>query len=157
LNFASGQDYATISLGSLTENFDAALGVLTEVLLNPSFPQDEFDKWKARQRSTLEQMRTNPGALANDLLYAKRYPGDQRRFLHPTAASLDRITRDDVIQFYKSYYVPSGELAGIAGDITPSDAVARLNQALAGWKGGPVAAVSLPLPGPISEKKVYLI
>src|SRR5262249_19836342 len=64
VNFSSGQDYATILVSSLTENFDAALAVLTDVLLNPSFPQDEFDKWKARQHSNLEQMKTNPGALA---------------------------------------------------------------------------------------------
>jgi zinc protease len=157
LNLNASSDYATISLSSLTENFDAALAVLADVLLKPSFPEDEFDKWKTRTRAGLEQMKTNPSSLANDLLYAKLYGSDIRQYTHPTAASLDKITRDDVIRFYKTYYVPSGELAGIAGDITPADAVARLNRALGAWKGGPAKAMSLPLAAPLSEKKIYLI
>jgi predicted Zn-dependent peptidase len=53
--------------------------------------------------------------------------------------------------------VPSGELAGIAGDITPREAVAKLEKALAGWKGGPVKHPVLPMPGPLPDKKVSLI
>ena len=58
---------------------------------------------------------------------------------------------------YKTYYVPSGEWAGIAGDITPRDAVAKLDKALGAWKGGPVKHVTMPLPPPIADKKVILI
>jgi zinc protease len=153
----SGQDSATISMSSLTENFDAALGLLADILLNPSFPQDELDKWKTRQRSTLEQMKTSPGSLANDRLFQILYGGDGRQYTHPTSASLDKITREQVLEHYKSYYAPSGNWAGISGDITPRDAAAKLDKALGAWKGGPVKRISLPFPGPVAEKKVYLI
>src|SRR5579862_2653169 len=45
----------TITLNALSEYFDQSLAILSDVLLHPSFPQDEFDKWKARQRSAIEQ------------------------------------------------------------------------------------------------------
>jgi predicted Zn-dependent peptidase len=48
-------------------------------------------------------------------------------------------------------------LAGIAGDITPRDAAAKLEKALAGWKGGPVKHPSLPMEGPLPQKKVVLV
>src|SRR6185312_7287507 len=70
---------------------------------------------------------------------------------------LDKITRDMVVEHYKTYYVPSGEWAGIAGDITPNDAVARMNKALGAWKGGPVKHVTVAFPAPLPEKKVILI
>jgi predicted Zn-dependent peptidase len=90
-------------------------------------------------------------------MYTILYPNDARHQVRPTTASLDKMTRDDVIAHYKKYYVPSGQWAGIAGDITPRDAVAKLEKALGAWKGGPVSEITMPLPGPIAEKKVYFI
>jgi zinc protease len=156
ISVGASQGEGNISVSSLTENFDAALAVLADILLNPTFPQDELDKWKARMRAQLEQAKTQPGFLANDLLMKTLYP-DARRYTHPTAASLDKITREALIEHYKTYYVPSGEWAGIAGDITPKEAVARLDKVLAGWKGGPIEHVTLPFPAPAAEKKVYLV
>jgi zinc protease len=157
ITFQSASSEAVIGVSSLTENFDATLALLTDVLLNPTFPQDELDKWKTRQRANLEQMKASPNGLANDKLYKVLYGADARQYTHPTAESLDKITRDIIVAHYKKYYVPSGGLAGAAGDITPQEAAAKLQKALAGWKGEPVEKVSLPLPAPIAEKKVYLI
>jgi zinc protease len=147
----------TISLSALTENFDAALAILTDVLLHPSFPADEFEKWKSRERSALEQARTQPATLANGQVMKVLYAGDPRQFTRLTAESLDKITRAHLVEHYKKFYVPSGELAGIVGDITARDAAAKLAKALSAWKGGPIQALTLPINPPIAEKKVYLI
>ena len=152
-----GGGSGAISLSSLTENFDAALAILTDVLLHPSFPADEFEKWKSRQRSALEQARTQPATLSNEQLMKVLYAGDARQFTRLTARSLDKITRQHLVEHYKKFYVPSGELAGIVGDITARDGAAKLQKALAGWKGGPIQPLTLPINPPIAEKKVYLI
>ena len=157
ININAGQEHGSIFVSSLTENFDSALALLADILLNPTFPQDELDKWKTRQKSNLEQAKTNPGTLANERMFKVLYPSDARQYTLPTAASIDKITREKVLEHYKAFYVPSGELAGIAGDITPKDAVAKLEKALAAWKGGPVKHPSLPMEGPLTEKKVMLI
>ena len=147
----------SITVNSLTENFDAALAIMSDVLLHASFPADEFEKWKTRQRSQLEQTRTQPNTLSSEALMAVLYPNDARRFTRLTLESLNKITRENLLEHYKKYYVPSGELAGISGDITPVAAVAKLEKALGAWKGGPVAKITLPMAAPIAEKKVYLI
>jgi len=157
LSINSGSDSGSLSVSALSENFDAALALLTDVLLNPTFPQDELDKWKTRQRSNLEAAKSQPGFLANDQLYKVLYPNDARHFTHPTLDSLTKITRDSLVEHYKTYYVPSGEWAGISGDITPAAAVAKLEKALGAWKGGPIKHPTLPMPAPIAEKKVYMI
>jgi predicted Zn-dependent peptidase len=154
---SAGGGSGAISLSSLTENFDAALAILTDVLLHPSFPADEFEKWKTRQRSALEQARTQPAMLSNEQLMKVLYPGDPRQFTGLTAESLDKITREHLVEHYKKFYVPSGELAGVVGDISPRDAAAKLEKALAGWKGGPVQPLTLPINPPVAEKKVYLV
>ena len=55
-----GEGGGTISVNSLSENFDATLAIMSDVLLHPAFPADEFEKWKTRQRSAIEQARTPP-------------------------------------------------------------------------------------------------
>ena len=148
---------ATITVNSLTENFDAAMALMSDILLHPSFPADEFEKWKTRQRSQLEQTRTQPNALSSETLMRVLYPGDARQFTRLTLESLNKLTRESLVEHYKKYYVPSGELAGISGDITAKDAVAKLEKYLATWKGGPVEKLSLPMAAPIAEKRVYLV
>lgn len=157
IGFGSGQGEATIFVSAMTENFDAALALLADMLLNPSFPEDELGKYKTRQKAQIEQAKAQPGFLANDLMMTKLYPDDSRKYTHPTTASLDKITRQAIIEHYKKYYVPSGEWAGIAGDISPKDAVAKLDKALGAWKGGPIEHVKMPFPPPLTEKKVYLV
>ncbi|MGA7238542.1 MAG: pitrilysin family protein [Bryobacteraceae bacterium] len=152
-----GGGTGTITLNSLPEYFDQSLTILTDVLLHPSFPANEFEKWKTRQRGAIEQARTQPAALSSELLMKVLYPNDARHFTRVTAESLDKITRDNLIEFYKKYYVPSGEWAGIVGEITPRDAVSKLDKALGAWKGGAVAPLSLPIDPPIAQKKIYLI
>src|SRR5665811_2092046 len=148
---------SSITVNSLTENFDAALAIMSDVLLHASFPADEFEKWKTRQRSQLEQARTQPNTLSSETLMAVLYPNDARRFTRLTLESIDKITRENLMEHYQKYYLPSGELAGISGDITPAAAVAKLEKAIGAWKGGPVAKITLPMAAPIAEKKVYLI
>src|ERR1039458_2861002 len=136
---------SSITINSLPEGFDDALAIMSDVLLHPSFPPDEFEKWKTRQRSQLEQARTQPNTLSNEALMSVLYPNDARRFTRLTLESLNKITRENLIEHYKKFYLPSGELAGISGDITPAAAVAKLEKAIGAWKGGPVEKITLPM------------
>ena len=152
-----GGDEGTITVSALAQDFDAALAIMADILMHPSFPADELEKWKNRQRSQLEQQRSNPTTLSNETLMQVLYPTDARRFTRITPESLNRITRDVLIDHYKKYFVPSGELASVVGDIAAKDVVAKLEKVLGAWKGGPIEPVKLPVNPPIAEKKVYLI
>ncbi len=148
---------SSITLNSLAEYFDQSLAILADVLLHPAFPADEFEKWKARQRGAIEQARTQPAALSSEVLMNVLYPNDARRFTQISSASLDKITRDRLLEFYKTYYVPSGDWAGVVGPITARDAAAKLEKALGAWKGGAIAPLALPIDPPIAQKRVYLV
>src|SRR5262245_14571106 len=157
ISFFAGLDSGTIGASSLSENFDATLALLADILLNPSFPQDELDKWKTRQRAAIEQAKTSAPSLGQEQLLKILYPNDFRKLPRPTAASLEKITREKIIEHYKAYYLPSGQWAGVAGDISPKDAAAKLEKALGGWKGGPVERARIAFPQQIPQKKVFVI
>ena len=62
--------FATVSGSGLTNNLDTVLSLMVDVLMNPSFPQVEIDRFKTRTRAGLMQNRTQPGFLASERLNA---------------------------------------------------------------------------------------
>jgi zinc protease len=156
VNIGAGQGNGVISVSALTENFPAALAIASDILLHPAFPADEFEKWKTRTRAALEQQKAQPNFLVTNQTMNVLYPNDARH-ARLTLVSLNKMTRENLIEEQKKYFVPSGEWAGIAGDVTPQQVVAWLEKSFGEWKGGPVTPVSLPINPPIEDKKVYLI
>src|ERR1051325_9220792 len=57
---------STITTAGLVENFDQALGLFSDVILHPTFPQEEVDKYKARQLQQQQFQRSNPNFLAQE-------------------------------------------------------------------------------------------
>ena len=150
-------EIGSITVNSLTENFDAALAIMSDVLLHRILP--------GRRIRKVEDAAAQPARTgAHPAQHAVErnadgvlYPNDARRYTRLTLESLNKITRENLMEHYKKYYVPSGELAGIVGDITPRGRRGQAGKGLGAWKGGPVAKITLPMAPPIAEKKVYLI
>jgi predicted Zn-dependent peptidase len=154
---STGQHSFDVRFSTLTENLDAVLDLFADVLLNPSFPADELDKWKTRQLSSLQQIRSQPGFLANERMQQVLYPGDPRSVVAPTPESVRKITREAILEFYNANFRPAGGLIGVAGDTTPKQIAAKLEKALGSWKGAPPKLPELPLREPLAEKKVIVV
>ena len=54
------------SASGLSDNFDSWFALAVDVLLNPSFPQEELEKLKQRQRAQLRQQRSAANFLVNE-------------------------------------------------------------------------------------------
>ena len=137
---------ATISGGALTENFDKLFDIATDVLMNPTFPADEWAKAKTRAKSGLLQQRTNPGFLAQEHYSRIMYGNHPAGRVTVTTESLDAITPEAMADFYRSHFVPDHALVAFAGDISLAEAKKRVEEKLGGWKkaGTPKPAVTDP-------------
>jgi predicted Zn-dependent peptidase len=137
---------ATVSGGALTENFDKLFDIATDVLMNPTFPAEEWTKAKARTKSGLVQQRANPGFLANEHFSRIMYGSHPAGRATVTAESLDAITPEAMAAFYRAHYVPDHALIAFAGDISLAEARKRVEDKLGAWKkaGTPKPAVTEP-------------
>ena len=90
---------ASVTGSSLTENFDATFALATDILLTPTFPQEEFDRYKTRTRTGLTQQRSNPGFLANEMFARVIYGAHPAARVSVTADGLDKTTRDALVAF----------------------------------------------------------
>ena len=148
---------ATLSGSSLTENFAETFALATEILLRPSFPQEELDRYKTRQKSALVQQRSQPGFLASELFSRVMYGSHPSSRAAITADVLERATRDNMVAFHKAKFVPDHAVLAIAGDVSMADARKVVDAQLAGWAKAGVPAPQMAEPPMPAAGQVYLV
>ncbi|NJD89897.1 MAG: insulinase family protein [Geobacter sp.] len=135
----------SVSMSTLTKNLDRSLELFAEVLLHPRFDQQRLDLTKKNTIDAIRRQNDDPKGIA-----AREY----RRALyenHPlgrmaTIDSISRITRDDIIAFYKQSMNPAGIIIAVSGDFDSKAVTARLNRLVGQWRstGQPFAKVGQP-------------
>lgn len=153
---SAGADWLTVSTTVLTDHLGLALELLSDVLLNATFPQSEFDLALKRAQSALQLEKSNPAALA-DRFFAREIYGDHPYGRSLTQASLAALSRDAVEQFARSRLTPQGAYLVVAGDITLSDARANLERYLGSWRGSTPAPASDPQPPGHRPTQILLV
>jgi zinc protease len=157
IGFGVGDRNASVRFSTLTENLDAVIDLVMDMLFNPTFPQDELDKWKNQQLSQLLQVRTIPGFLATERFQAVLYPGDNRSLVLPSPDSIKKIDREHLIAYFNENFRPEGGRVTVMGDINTRQITPKIEKIFANWKGSAPKPPQLPVNGAIAEKKIYLI
>jgi len=159
MNANGGAESCDLSLTTLTRNLPRALKIYTDVLLNPTFPEKELERLRTQQLSTLLRQADSAPTIANlifpKLLYGETHP--YGRSNAGTPKSVKSLTRDDVVGFYQSLFVPNNAALVVAGDVTPDAIMPILEAALKDWKPGSPVATTLPEPPASRPVTVYLV
>jgi len=152
---ASDPTGLNISGSALSRDTDLLLDLLAEILREPSFPQEELEKEKKRLVGAIRQQQDQTSARAFEAAMRRIYPlghplhrrtGDER------IASVEALTRGDVMRHYEQRYGAATLRLVIVGDVSASEILDGLASRLSGWRAGPArtfpaAAVPSPSPG----------
>ena len=128
-----GSQIATVTGSSLTDQLDSVLALAADVLLNPSFPEKELGLYKVRARAALQEQRTDPDFLKEERYSKAIYGSHPAASVGLTPESLEKITRDVLVGFHKTNYVPDHAIIGVSGDITLAEARTKFEAALKSW------------------------
>ena len=144
---------------SLAEDFDLLVDVLADVILNPTFPQSEVDKVRGQIITGLKELENDTRGLANrefrQLLYTPEHPygrpGDG------TLESVPRIRRDDLEDFYDTYYRPESATIVVVGDVKAETVRCTVEDAMGGWQpSGDVPTHEMPEFQALTEQRRYV-
>jgi zinc protease len=128
-----------------------------DILLRPSFPNDELARYKDRTRAALIQQRANPNFVAGEVFAGAVYGMHPAARRSPTAAALDAVTRDELVEFHRVRYVPDQALLAIAGDITMAEARTIISTRLGDWRKSGTAVPVAQQPAPLAGPKIYFV
>jgi zinc protease len=131
-------DYATLTLSVLTKDLDLGLDLFADVLVRPNFPEAEFRRRVAEVEGAIRKKEDDPFQVAHEAFNALLFGA------HPygrpeegTPETIRRITRADVVAFHAAYYRPHRAILAVAGDVTASGILPKVERALAEWRTGP--------------------
>ena len=106
-----------------TDYLDPAMSTFLDVLTHPSFPLKSFSRVKQQILDGIKQNLQDPNQVASNAFFKSLY-GTQP-YGHPVSGSLDsvnKITRDEISQFYKKYYVAQNAKIVLVGDLSQKQA-----------------------------------
>lgn len=106
---------------------ETAVALLARILAHPSFPEDFFARDKARMISAIKEDETKPESIATKAFWRTLY-GSHPYAQHETVASVESITRNDLVNFHATHYVANQAVIAMIGDITRAEADAIAQQ-----------------------------
>ena len=129
-----GESSGSASVSVLKEDIKTGLAVLADVLMNPAFREDKLELAKIRHRSSISRRNDQPGGIAyrefNKLIY-----GPRSVYARQTEyATIDNITRDDLVAFHGKFYHPNNIMLAVWGDFDKDQMIARLQKAFGEWE-----------------------
>ncbi|MBA3634472.1 MAG: insulinase family protein [Acidobacteria bacterium] len=136
---AGGATNAVASIETTRENLPAVLRLVSEILRESSFPQNEFDLLKQETLTQLESQKSEPTSVAFTELgrhfniYPKGHP-NYSGTIDEEIADVKAVTLDDAKKFYKDFYGASNGQLTIVGDFDEKEISALTKQLFADWK-----------------------
>jgi len=137
-----------LNASTLKKHNEELLTIMSDIVLNASFKQEELDKIIKQTLSGLETAKNDPSEISDKigkiLVYGKDHP-----YGEPISEkTVNSITLDQCTNFYKTYFKPNIAYLAIVGDITTAEAKALTEKYFSTWSRGDVPASSYSAPHP---------
>lgn len=155
-----GASLSTFSTGmygsSLTRHTDKLLDLMSDILINPSFPEDELQKNITQTITGLSTVKTDANAMVSNISTVLVYGRDHPFGEVTTEESVSNIRREMLIDYYNSYFKPNAAYMVIVGDIKTDEAEKLMDQYFGNWQPGDVPVHNYETPLPPEGKRVAM-
>ncbi|HET6489829.1 MAG TPA: pitrilysin family protein [Syntrophales bacterium] len=146
ISISLGMDYGTGNLSVLKKDLNRAFKIFSDILRNPAFDEDKLAQEKNLKVEELRRVFDKPQRLAFREFKKAIYAGNPRGRL-PEIASVEKIEREDLVSFHKTYFFPRNLRMAVTGDISKQEALDLISKHLGDWDDeGDFGTAPLPKP-----------
>lgn len=142
---------------SLKDHTEKLLSIVSDIVLNSDFKQEELDKIKKRMQSNLAAQKDDPNAIASTvesaLLYGKDHPYGEVE----TEQTVDSITLQKCKEYYSTFFAPNISYLAIVGDISLDEAKPLVEKYFEKWNKKDVPAYTYKTPKAPENREVALV
>jgi len=148
----SGRNSFGVQASALREDLVPILTVTADVLMNATFPEDEFEKERQFTLAGIAQQQDDAATVARRLFGETMFTVHPYRFFTTgTEASLGKLTRAQVLDYYARYCRPNRTVLAVYGDVDPEQAFAAVDKALGQWKAAEAQDETPPAEPPLTQ------
>jgi len=153
ISFGSESAYAS----SLSEYFPRIMELMSDGIKNPLFTEEEFQKEKNKMIDGLKSQEKSVSAVASNLRSALIYGKDHPKGEFTTIEKVEKLTLNDVKEFYENYFNPKNAYLAVVGDVKQNQVEALVREHLSDWKQNPVPSVVYSTPNDVQFTQVNFI
>jgi len=136
----SDLDMSYISLNTLKGSLEESLDLYADVIINPAFPQAEFDRLKKEQLNNIKREKSIPIQMAirsfPKFLYGEDHPYSQPLTGSGYENTVEKLQKSDLEKFHSDFIRPNNATLVVVGDITMDELETKLEQRFKSWKKG---------------------
>ncbi len=134
-NASTDEDGTILTISILSDYLPTAYEFLADVILHPTFPEDELEEERKRAVTGIEFEKSDPDAMADRHFNAVVY-GNHPYAIRPTTETVEAVTRDDVVAFHKKNYVANNALMFVVGDVSAKQVKKDVEKFFGAWQAG---------------------
>jgi len=152
-------DSSGVRLNVPVARLAAALPLMADVALRPTFPSPDLERVRQERLTSLLQARDEPTSLAA-LAFSRTVFGQKHRYgtgTMGTSATMKTFTRADLMAFHKAHYVPGKAVLLVVGDVTSDTLMPLLQQHFGEWTGTGAPRTNLPVPPQVTKRRVIIV
>ena len=158
LEAGAGRDGFTVSLSVLKKDLDLGMELLQEVVLSPAFPEAEVKRKIGTIQAAIKRSEEQPDTVASRALGPLVY--DSHPYARPsegTVESVGKLTRDDIVAFYRERVRPDTAIIAVVGAITVDEARRAVQTRFGGWSAPSTPPATVPDVGPAPAPSARVI
>lgn len=155
-NFIGGTQ-GSANLNLLSKDVDQGLALYFDMLKNPRFQEDRIKLAKSQLLQNMERRNDRTDAIEGREWARLMYGANHFSTKETTKASVEGITREDMIAFHQRYYNPAGFIFAVSGDFNTKEMLAKLEAAMKGWPVNKQAVPDVPKPTTMPVAGVYVV
>ena len=157
LSAGANSDYTIVAGSALSKFNEEILDLMAEVVLQPSFPENEVELAKQNTKESLRQQRAQPSFLASEMVSRVMFGEHPYAIVAPTPESIDRSSRDEFVKFHRAKFVPNSAVFIVVGDVKHDEIVRKVESLFSTWERGADLVTDFPRPPVRTKRTAYLV
>jgi predicted Zn-dependent peptidase len=157
LGVHAGADTSVISFGGLNDFSSELLTLVSELAQEAAFPAEELERERRQLLESLRIERTTPSFLASERMRRVLFGQHPYANISPTEAQVEAFTREQLVNYYKTYYRPGDALLVAVGDFSAPILLSEIERIFGAWQPGEIPPVPNPPLPEIHGRHVYFV
>lgn len=157
LGASSGSDSSVVAASALSLYTDDIVRLLAEVVLRPTFPENELELYRKNTVEGLKFQRSQASFLADEQFARCVYGEHPYSVISPAAADVEKITREALAAHHRVALNPSHASLIAVGDIDPAEFIALLEREFGGWSAEPFTAGGFAASPTQSKRRLVVV
>ncbi len=136
ISASASDDFTIVAASALSLYSTEVLHLLAEIVLRPTFPENELDLYRRNTIENLKFQRSQPGFLAGEQSARLIYGDHPYSKVSPKAADIEKLDREMIVRFHATRFVPNNAMLIMVGDVEPDELISELNDVFGDWQRG---------------------